>query len=162
MITHIQLVTTLKKLKIFYRKILNSYERGFIENHMVLKPEKCHYLIINKDIATVSTELVDKILHAKAEEKLLLIIMDKGFTFQNHTKSIIKTDNQTLTALIRLAPVMPDFDKNVVLNSFIKGDFTCCPLLLKFSTRAVKHKINSLHERGLRALLNNEISSDCN
>ena len=76
--------------------------------------------------------------------------------FQSHTKSIIKTSNQKLSALIRVAPLMTDFNKKVIFNSFIKGQFNYCPLLWMFSTRAVDHKINRVHERALRALLNDE------
>ena len=96
---------------------------------MVLNPQKCHYLIINKDIANESIELGKKTLHAEAEQKLLGIIIDKDLNFQSHTKSIIKTANQKLSALIRVAPLMPDFNKKVIFNYFIKEQFSYCPLL---------------------------------
>ena len=54
---------------------------------------------------------------------------------------------------------MTDFNKKVVFNSFIKGQLNYCPLHWMFSTRAVNHKINRLHERGLRALPNDETST---
>ena len=54
---------------------------------------------------------------------------------------------------------MTDFNKKVIFNSFIKGQFNYCPLLWIFSTRAVNHKIKRHHERGLRALLNDETSA---
>ena len=54
---------------------------------------------------------------------------------------------------------MTDFDKKVIFNSFIKGQLNYCPLLWMFSTRKVNHKINRFHERGLRALLNDETST---
>ena len=54
---------------------------------------------------------------------------------------------------------MIDFNKKVIFNSFIKGQFNYCFLLWVFSTRAVNHKINKLHERELRALLNDETST---
>ena len=125
---------------------------------MVLDPGKCHYLIINKDIANKSIELGMKTSHAEAEQKLLDIIIDKDLNFQSHTKSIIKTANQKLSALIKVAPLMTDFNKKVIFNSSIKGQFNYCPLFSMFSTRAVNHKINRLQERGLRALLNDETS----
>ena len=56
---------------------------------------------------------------------------------------------------------MTDFNKEVIFNSIIKGHFNYCPLLWMFSTRAMNHKINRLHERRLRALLNDETST-CN
>ena len=120
---------------------------------MVLNPGKCHYLIINNDIINASIELGEKILYAEAEQKLLGIIIDKDLNLQSHTKSIIKTANQKLIALISVAPFMTDFNKKVTFNSLFKGQFNYYPLLRMFSTRKVNHKINRLHERGLRHLM---------
>ena len=53
----------------------------------------------------------------------LYIIIDKDLNFQSHTKSIIKTGNQKLSTLTRVAPLMTDFDKKVIFNSFVKGQF---------------------------------------
>ena len=100
-----------------------------------------------------------KVLHAKAEQKLLGIIIEKDLNFQSHTKLIIKTAHQKLSALIRVAPFKIDFNKKVIFNSFFKGQFNYCSLLWMFSTREINHKINKLHERGLRALLNDETST---
>ena len=61
---------------------------------MVLNPGKCHYLIINKDIANESIELGEETLHAEAEQKLHGMILDKDLSFQSHTNLIIKRANQ--------------------------------------------------------------------
>ena len=149
----------LKEVKTILKKNFELLQGWFYENYMVLNPGKCHYLIINNDIINTSIELGEKVLYAEAEQKLLGIIIDKDLNFQSHTKSIIKTANQKLSALIRVAPFMTDFNKKVIFNSFFKGQFNYCPLLWMFSTREVNHKINRLHERGLRALLNDETSA---
>ena len=145
-------------LRIISKK-LKLLQGWFYENHMALNPRKCYYLIINKDIINESIELGEKILHTKAEQKRLGIIVDKDLNFQSHTKSIIKTANQKLSALIRVTPFMTDFNKKVIFNSFFKGQFNYCLLLWMFSTRKVNHKINRLPERGLRALQNDETST---
>ena len=88
----------------------------------------------------------------------MVFIIDKDLNFQSHPKSIIKIANQKLSALIRVAPLMTGFNKKIMFNSFIKRQFNYYPLLWMFSTRAVDHKINRLHERGLGALLNDEAS----
>ena len=44
---------------------------------------------------------------------------------------------------------MTDFNKNVIFNSFIK----------KLFNQLLSNRINKLHKRGLRALLNDEIST---
>ena len=54
---------------------------------------------------------------------------------------------------------MTDFNKKVIFNSFIKGQCNYCPLLWISSIIAVNYKINRLHERGLRVLLNDETST---
>ena len=54
---------------------------------------------------------------------------------------------------------MTDFNKKVIFNSFLKGQFNYSLLLWIFSTREVNHKINKFHERGLKALLNDETST---
>ena len=148
-----------KEVKTMFKKSFELLQGWFYENHMVPNSGKCHYLIINKDITNESIELGKKTVHAEAEQKLLGIIIDKDLNFQSHTRSTIKTDNQKLSVLIRVAPLMTDFNKKVIFNPFIKGQFSYCPLLWMFSTRAVNHKINRHHERGLRALLNDETST---
>ena len=95
---------------------------------MVLNPGKYHYLLINKDIANESLELGKKILHAEAERKLLGITTDKDLNFQSQTKLNVKTANQKLGALIRVAPLMSDLNKNVIFNSFLKGSSIIAPL----------------------------------
>ena len=149
----------LKEVKTILKKNFELLQGWFYENHMVLNPGKCQYLIINKDIINESIELGEKILHAEAEQALLGIIIDKDLNFQSQSKSIIKTANQKLSALIRVAPFMTDFNKKVLFNSFFKGQFNYCPLLWMFSTRKVNHKMSRFHERGMRALLNDETST---
>ena len=90
------------------------------ENHMVLNPGKCHYLIISKKIADESIKLGKKILHAETEQKFLYIIIDKDLNFQSHT-------NQKLSALIRVAQFMTDFNKKLYLTPLLKGSSIIVP-----------------------------------
>ena len=73
---------------------------------------------MNKDIADESIELGKKTLHAVAEQKLLGIIIDKDLNFQSHTKPIIKTANQKLSILTRVAPLITDFKKRLYLTRY--------------------------------------------
>ena len=75
---------------------------------MVLILGKCHYVIINKDIANESIKLGKKTLTAEAEQKLHGIIIDKDLNFQSYTKLIIKTANQKLSAFIKVVRFMTD------------------------------------------------------
>ena len=90
----------------------------FHENDRVLNPGKGQYLIRNKDTTNESIKLGKKTLQAETEQKLLGKIIDNDFKFQNHTKSVIKTVNQTL---IRVAPFMIYLNNKVLFNSFLKA-----------------------------------------
>ena len=100
-----------KEVKTIVKKNFELLQVWIYENHMFLNPEKCHYLVTNKSIANESIELGKKTLHAEAKQKLLGMIIDKDLTFQSHTKWIIRTANQKLRALIRVALFMTDFNK---------------------------------------------------
>ena len=110
-----------KYVKTILKKNFELLEGWFYENNMFLNPRKCHYLVINKDIPNESIELGEKILHSEGGQKLFGIIIDKDLKFQSHAKSIIKTANRKLSALIRAAPFLTYFNKKVIFNSFIKG-----------------------------------------
>ena len=100
-----------------------------------------------------------KTLHAEAEWKLHDMVIDKDLIFQSDTKSVIKTVNQKLSSLMRVTSFKTDLNKKVVFNYFIKCQFIYPPLLRMFSTRTVNHRINRVHERELRALLNDKTST---
>ena len=67
---------------------------------MVLNLEKCHYLIINRNIANESIELGKKTLYGEVEQKLLDIVIDKGLNFQSHTKTSTFNDILQKVAIV--------------------------------------------------------------
>ena len=62
---------------------------------------------------------------------------------------IVKIANQKLSSLIRVAPLMPDFNKKITLTPLLKDSWIIIPYS---GCLALEHKI----KRGLRALLNHE------
>ena len=54
-------------------------------------------------------------------------MIDKDLKFQNHTKSIIKTANQKLSALIRAVLFMTDLNNKVLFNSLLKASSIIVP-----------------------------------
>ena len=55
-----------------------------------------------------------------------------------------------LSALTRLARIIPFEKKKILMNSFIQSQFSYCPLLLMFCSKELNNKINSIHCRTLR------------
>ena len=72
-------------------------------------------------------------------------------TIQSHTMSIIKKSWSKVKWLYQSRTVYGSFkQKGYIFNFFLKGKFNYSPLFWKFSTTAVNHKTNWLHERALR------------
>ena len=49
--------------------------------------------------------------------------------------------------------------KRVLMKAFIESQFNYCPLIWMFDGRGVNNKINHLHERSLRIVYKDNISS---
>ena len=64
-----------------------------------------------------------------------------------------------VTALGKLVKLVPQKKKKILMYSFIQSQFSYCPLLWMFCSRALNKKINHIHERGLRMVYRDYISS---
>ena len=92
MIIHYIQLRIIPKKSSNLKKNFELLQVWFYENHKVIDPGKDHYLIINKDIANESIELIIDLLII--DLLINLLIIDKNF--QGHKKSIIKTRSQKL------------------------------------------------------------------
>ena len=72
---------------------------------------------------------------------------------------ICKKASQKLTAILRLANIISEKKKKVLLKTFFESQFSYCPLLWMFCSRKLNNKINRLHERGLRIAYEDYVSS---
>ena len=76
--------------------------------------------------------------------------------FEQHITSFCKKGSQKLHALARIAHYM-DFKKpRSLMKSFEILQFNLCPLIWMFHSRALNNRINKLHERALRLVLQNK------
>ena len=56
---------------------------------------------------------------------------------------------QEISALSRVAKLLPFHKRNLILKTFIESQFSYCPLVWRFCSREINRKINYLHERAL-------------
>ena len=66
-----------------------------------------------------------------------------------------RTAGKKLNALARVSNILNESKKELLFNSFIKGQFNYCPLIWMFSSRSSNNHINKIHERALRICKNN-------
>ena len=143
------------------RKIKNDLEMDFMilhkwfhENHMVLNPDKCHYIVIGDDDPTQKIILNNNEIASSNEEKLLGILLDSKLNFDSHITSLCKKAGQKLSALARINHYLTQDQKLLLLNSVVKSQFSYCPLIWMFTSRYLNNALNSIHERALRLIYN--------
>ena len=126
--------------------ILMNY---FKNNYFKGNPDKFHMLLscsnndlsINVDNYTIVNSNCVKLLGIKIDSKL---------KFDAHVEGICKKASQKLHALGRVSKYMSFKQRRIIMKSFINSQFGYCPLVWMFHSRTLNHRINRIHERGLR------------
>ena len=64
-----------------------------------------------------------------------------------------------MSALKRLARILPLQKRRILIQSFFNSQFSYCPLIWMFINHGTNHRINRLQERSLRILCRDDISA---
>jgi predicted transport protein len=142
---------------------ISSVMDWFEANFMILNAPKCHFLLSGPKtvVEHISVKVGEQVIWESQKEKLLGLIVDKQMKFQDHIKSVIKKASGKLSALTRLARILPFEQKRIVMNAFIESQFSnsSYPLIWMFCSKELNEKINSIHKRALRQVYSDFTSS---
>ena len=117
---------------------------------MKLNQDKCHFLISGNTPEHLWVKVGEHKLWESYQEKLLGLTIDKNLNFNEHLSNVCKKASKKVTALARLAKIVPFEKKRLLFKSFIESQFSYCPLIWIFCSREMNRKINYIHERALR------------
>ena len=92
-------------------------------------------------------------------EKFLGIKIDSKLMFDSHVKSLCKKASQKLNALSRVAYQLDFNQRKLLMNAFITSQFSYAPVVWMFHSGKQNHHINCIHERALRVVHKDYISS---
>ena len=120
------------------------------ENHTVLNPGKCHYIVIGDDDPSHKITLNNNEIASSNEEKLLGILLDSKLNSESHITSLCKNAGQKLSALARINQYLTPDQKLLLLNSVVKSQLSYSPLIRMFTSQYLNNALNSIHERALR------------
>ena len=125
---------------------------------MKLNQSKCHFLTAGSTEHLWVKVGSEKIWESQTE-KLLGITVDKNLNFESHLKILCKKVNQKVSALARIAGILPFQKRYILLKTFIESQFSYCPLIWMFCSGTMNKKINHIHERALRIVYRDYESS---
>ena len=128
--------------------------KWFHENHMVLNPVKCHYIVIGDDDSSHKIILNNNEIACSSEENLLGIPLNSKLSFDSHITSLCKKAVQKLSAIAIINHYLTPDQKPLLLNSVVKSQFSYCPLIWIFTSRYLNNALNSIHERTLPLIYN--------
>ena len=127
----------------YYRDILpetgRAYKKQKNYTKRLIKKEKRNLISGNINellFATVGEELIWE----SSEEKLLGVTIDKNLNFNSHLSILCKKAGQKVTALARIAKLLPFHKRRIILKSFIESQFSHCPLVWMFCSRQMIEK----------------------
>ena len=98
-------------------------------------------------------------LVSSSYEKLLGILIDRHLSFDKHIKSLYRKAGQRLNALARISNYLTHDQKRILLNSIIKSQLSYFLLMWMFCSRSLNNLINRIHERALRLIHNDHVST---
>ena len=119
-------------------------QKWFYENHMVLNPGKCHYLVLGNRSNSDTINLNGTKLASSSYEKLLGILIDRDLSFDKHIKSLCRKAGQKLNALARISNYPKLDQKLLIIISIIKSQFSYYQLIWVFCSRSLNNLINRM------------------
>ena len=76
--------------------------------------------------------------------------------FDYHVRQLCKKFNKKLHALARIFKYLETSKRRVLVNSFIKSQFSYYSLIWMFHSRRMEHRINKINERAVRLIYSSD------
>ena len=162
--------TTLSACDVEMKEMLHNLEDEtltailwFDNNFMKLNQSKCHFLTSGSEKEHGPEHLWvrvgNELIWESKSEKLLGVTVDNELKFNDHLSNVCKKAGSKVTALARVVRILPFHKRRLILKTFIESQFSYCPLVWMFCSCEMNRKINHIHERALRLVYDDYISS---
>ena len=133
----------------------------FKTNNMIVNPDKFQSMIISpkKDPSKSVLNINGVELTMESSVKLLGIEIDNKLNFEKHISNTSQKASNQLNAICRLQTFMGHKEKEAMINTFVDSNFSYGCLVWHFSSKKSQNKIEKTHERSLKFLSNDYVSS---
>ena len=144
------MISVLGQLKGGIDKVFDWFKKKILKGDA----DKC--LLITSSKTPVGIEVANMTIMSEEKVKLLVIHIENQLNFDYHISQLYKKGGKKLHALTRVFRYMDISQRKLIANAFIMSQFSYCPLIWMFHSRAMKHRINRTHKRTLRRIYPNQ------
>ena len=107
--------------------------------------DKTHLLLSGNNKVTANID--GNVIESEEHQVIFGVTIDSNLTFDKHVNDLCKKASAKSYAFARIAGYMDLTKCRMIMNAFIKSQFSYCPLIWMFHSRALNHKVNTIHER---------------
>ena len=127
---------------------------------MIVNPDKFQAMLLEKRNENNQSclKINNQTIKTTNCVKLLGITIDSKLNFDSHISDLYEKASMQLNALNRLRTYTGNKEMKILINSFIYSNFNDCPLAWHFSSCKSTTKIEKIHKRCLRTILNDNTS----
>ena len=144
---------TLEKLEEVGKLLFEWFSNNFLKANA----DKCH-LILSTD-ESFSINIDNEVIKNSSNKKLLGINLNNRIGFDTHVANICNRVSKKLHALARISQFMNIHKGKMTMKAFLDSKFGYCPLVWMFHSKKLNSRINKLHERALRIVYQDYVSS---
>ena len=144
---------TLEKLEEVGKVLFEWFSNNFLKENA----DKCHLILSTEELFSINID--NEVIKNSNNKKLLGINLNNRIGFDTHVANICNRVSKKLHALARISQFMNIHKRRMTMKAFLASEFDYCPLVWMFHSRKLNSRINKLHERVLRMVYQDYVSS---
>ena len=133
--------------------------RWFEKEFMKLNTDKYRLIVSGYKHEQVWANRGTDLIWESNDVKLLGVTADKDLKVDKHVLKLCSKANQKLSALSRVANLLFFNKIRTLFKAFEESQFKYCPIVWMFHSRRTNNKIIRLHERALRIVYDDDVST---
>ena len=119
--------------------------------------DKCNVILSMDEPFSINID--NEVIKNSNNKKLLGINLNNRMGLDPHVANICNRGSKKLHALSRISQLMNIHKRRMTMKAFFASEFGYCPLVWMFHSRKLNSRINKLHERTLRTVYQDYVSS---
>ena len=144
----------IEKLEIDAKLLIDWFDMNYLKPN----PDKWH-LLLSETGEEYNINIGNECITNCTCEKILGVYFENKMTFNPHVTKLCKKASQKLHALARVSNLVSFKQRKIIMNAFVSSQFNYCPLLWMCHSRVLHTQINRIHERALRIVYRDNLSS---